>query len=422
MSPSLAKSGDDRWRVRLIPHPYRALLAISTDLDSTTCFQDYIELLRFFNTTCATSFGRGIGLNLANSIYATAEPRFFSYRSANARERAIVHTLIKTGHIDTLHSFGDLTTTRAEAAEFLHELERHGCRLRVWVDHSVAPTNLGLHLTKGLGDDATSAAYHADLSLAHGIRYCWRGQITSVIGQDNGRSGFSGLRWQWTLRDHRVVAAKELVKCTLSSLGSSRYSMHAPNRTLRRQRLRDNGSVFEFLRCNPHPRGMPFGDDSSELHVTLSSEHVDKLMESNGAMILYVHLGQRFPASGTQRYVQLRNALEHLERLVSTRQLLVLTTASVLDYLAVRDFARVSVRVNREVTEVDISAEPGDHLVSDALERSGAGGISVAVPAGGSISLQVAGKEISPMITEVSSGPGERIVSVPIRSLDFPAL
>lgn len=420
MSSSLAKSGDDRWRVRLIPHPYRALLAFSTDLDSTTCFQDYLELLRFFNTTCVTRFGRGIGLNLANSIYASAEPRFFSYWSANARERAIIHTLIKAGHIDTLHSFGDLTTTRAEAAEFLHELERHGCRLHVWVDHSKAPTNFGLHQTKGFGDAATSAAYHADLSLAHGIRYCWRGQVTSIIGQDNGLSGFSGLRSQLTLKDHGVVRAKELVKCTLSSLGFSRYSMHAPNRTLRRQLLRDNSSVFEFLRCNPHPR--PSGEDSSELHVTLSSEHVEKLIESSGAMILYVHLGQRFPAPGSQRYVQFRNALEHLEHLVSTRQLLVLTTLSALDYLTVRDFARVSVRVNREVTEVDVSAEPGDRLVSDALERSGAGGITVAVPAGGKISLKVAGKEISPMITELSGGHGERIVSVPRRSLDFPEL
>jgi hypothetical protein len=39
--------------------------------------------------------------------------------------------------------------TRAHGHRALDELARHGCPLRVWVDHAGAPTNFGPNIMKG---------------------------------------------------------------------------------------------------------------------------------------------------------------------------------------------------------------------------------------------------------------------------------
>jgi hypothetical protein len=87
--------------------------------------------------------------------------------------RAIIRALIRSGHIDCLHSFGDLAITREAAARALDELDQHGCRLGVWVDHGSVPTNFGADIMCGTGDVSSSPSYHADLTCAFGVRYVW---------------------------------------------------------------------------------------------------------------------------------------------------------------------------------------------------------------------------------------------------------
>src|SRR5262245_43007780 len=51
------------------PYPYRAMIAICSDLDETPNWTVYREIMRFLNTTESTSMGRGVGLEVGNSIY-----------------------------------------------------------------------------------------------------------------------------------------------------------------------------------------------------------------------------------------------------------------------------------------------------------------------------------------------------------------
>jgi len=131
--------------VRLLPYPfpYRAMLAICSDLDETPNRETYRETMRFLNTVETTAMGPGVGLEVGNSIYFHEAQGQFSYWNTDDAGRDMVRTLIHSGHIDCLHSYGLLAKTRAEAARALEELDRHGCRLRVWVDHASSPTNLG---------------------------------------------------------------------------------------------------------------------------------------------------------------------------------------------------------------------------------------------------------------------------------------
>src|SRR5437773_8649341 len=92
-------------------HPYKAALAICSDLDETPDAETYFELMRFLNTTEETSMGHGVGLEVGNSIYFDMLPGHFSYWNTDEQNRAKIRTLIRSGHIDCLHSYGDLAAT-----------------------------------------------------------------------------------------------------------------------------------------------------------------------------------------------------------------------------------------------------------------------------------------------------------------------
>ena len=170
--------------LRRLAYPYRAMLAICSDLDETLDRNVYWQILRFLNMTEDTVMGPGVGLEVGNSIYFDMPPGQFACGNTDEAGRQMVRALVRSGYIDCLHSYGDLATTRDHAHRSLDELAKHDCRLEVWVDHGTAPTNFGQDIMRGHGDEPGHPAYHADLSAAHGIRYVWRGRVTSVTGQD----------------------------------------------------------------------------------------------------------------------------------------------------------------------------------------------------------------------------------------------
>jgi hypothetical protein len=315
------------------PARYEATLAICSDLDETPDAETYFEIMRFLNTTEETSMGQGVGLEVGNSIYFDMPPGHFSYWNTDAESREKIRALIKTGHIDCLHSYGDLATTRGHAARALEELEKHGCLLRVWVDHSKAPTNFGSDIMQGHGDELGHPAYHADLTLAHGIKYLWRGRVTSVIGQEQPISfrGIADAR-------HALASAKavltEAAKQALARCGSPKYRLHAANKVLQPLRLRDNQTgVYEVLRCNPHWNGVSCCDTGDGISEVLTPRFLDYLVERQGICVLYTHLGKLGKGARTFSRATIR-AFETLAQYARSGKLLVTTTSRLLDFMA----------------------------------------------------------------------------------------
>jgi hypothetical protein len=332
-SPStLNPQPSTRVQRRRFPYPYRAALAICSDLDETPDADTYFELARFLNTREDTSMGPGVGLEVGNSIYFDMPPGHFSYWNTDEANREKLRALIKSGHIDCLHSFGDLATTRAHAARALEELDKHGCRFKVWVDHAVAPTNFGSDIMCGHGDEIGHPAYHADLTLAHGIRYVWRGRVTSVIGQDSARSSlFSSMD---SVPYHPSSAfrpfMKEAVKQVLGRVGHEKYALHATNRAGTFAALRDGSPIVEFLRCNPHPCGLDFGDTGFGIPEVLTRDFLDRLVERESCCFLYTHLGK---LQGRQFSQTAMEAFRLLGQYEEEKKILVTTTRRLLDHL-----------------------------------------------------------------------------------------
>ena len=306
--------------------------------------------------------GPGVGLEVANSIYFDMPRGQFAYWNADDRGREMVRELIRSGHIDCLHSFGDLATTRAHAARSLEELSRHGCWMDVWVDHATAPSNFGADIMRGSGDVAGSPAYHADLTLGYGIRYVWRGRVTSIIGQNTRRRVPAVLDPAHPIGSLQT-AAKELAKGVLARAGSEKYGMHGPNRVMREAHLRSGQPIVEFLRANPHWRGVSGGDTAAGLAEVLTPKNLRSLAASRGVCVLYTHLGKivrrdrPFPAA-TQE------SLRTLAQFAHEGEILVTTTQRLLRYLHASE--RVEARLTRlpDVDRLEIttpeSAAPRD--------------------------------------------------------------
>lgn len=314
----------------LTGQPSRAMLAICSDLDETPDRHVYWEIMRFLNTTEMTCMGPGVGLEVGNTIYFDMPRDQFAYWNTDDAGREMIRALIRSGHIDCLHSFGDLATSREHAGRALDELDRHGCRLSVWVDHGTAVTNFGSDIMQGHGDEPGHPAYHADLTCGFGIQYAWRGRVTSITGQEvPGR-----LRGIFNPA-HPVASgktfAKEAIKRGLARRGHEKYAMHGSNRLTRDVRLRDGRPVVEFMRCNPHWGGVSSCDRAGGLGEVLTREFLDRLVERRGACILYTHLGK------IRRREELleapaRQALQLLASYHAQGKIVVTTTRRLLGY------------------------------------------------------------------------------------------
>jgi hypothetical protein len=393
---------------RRLPYPYRAMLAICSDLDETPDRHVYLEIARYLNTHRMTSMGPGVGLEVGNSIYFDMPPGQFAYWNTDDEGRAMIRALIRSGHIDCFHSFGDLATTRGHAGRALDELARHACRVEVWIDHAVAPTNFGADIMRGTGDLPGSVAYHADLTCGFGIRYVWRGRVTSVIGQDVARRVTGIFRRKHPVSSARTLG-KELAKGVLARLGSAKYAMHAANQVLRKTRLRDGRPVHEFLRSNPHWEAVDRGETAEGLADVLSGPVLGRLMDREAFMVLYTHLG-KIRKREEPLPSRTREALGRLAALYREGRILVTTTRRLLDHcLGVREASFRALPTAGGLT-IDVTV-PFEGVA-----------LSFYVPEPERTRVRVNGREVVGLRRNGPDHTGRPSVSIPWAPLEFPEL
>jgi hypothetical protein len=402
--------------VRRLPYPYRAMLAICSDLDETPDGEVYRECMRFLNTTRVTSMGPGVGLEVGNSIYFDMPRDQFAYWTTTDAGRAMVQTLIRSGHIDCLHSFGDLATTRAQAARALDELARHDCRLEVWIDHAVAPSNFGADIMRGTGDVPGAEAYHADLTCQFGVQYVWRGRVTSVTGQDVPRRLGGIYQWRHPLASAPTFA-REFAKGLLARRGRGKYAMHAPNQVLRAARLRDGQPVWEFIRSNPYWGGVDRGETAAGLADVIVEPLLERLIEREGVSVLYTHLGKirrRLEPFGprTQRAFRL------LARAKRAGLVLVTTTRRLLGYCRAVRAVSLSTAVDGGGLRIDVLTadleKPGSLVPADL------DGLTLYVEDPSRTRLTLNGREVSDVRRNGPDHTGRLSVSIPWKALEFP--
>ena len=392
------------------------MLAICSDLDETPGRETYAEIMRFLNTTDTTAMGPGVGLEVGNTIYFDMPPNQFAYWNTDDTGREMVRTLIHSGHIDCLHSYGDLATERAHTLRALEELDRHDCRLRTWIDHSKAPSNFGPDLMCGSGDVAAAPVYHADVTCDYGVEYVWRGRTSNVVGQDirpRLASIFDGGQPLATAKSVIKQAAKQV----LGALGNDKYALYTANRLLSQAALRDGRAVFEFLRGNPHPRGPGAGATANGLAAVLTQRMLGRLVAGGGVCLLYTHLGKVDDPARPFNNATCA-ALRVLASEVRAQRILVATTTRILDYVRTRDTLRWRVNQTQSRLTIELEARGGPDGAAQPLTAAQCAGLTFTVPAGEDATLQLASG--AALACERATTGGCCRLGVPFGRLSYP--
>jgi hypothetical protein len=399
--------------LRAYPYPYQAALAICSDLDETPSAPAYLAMMQFLNTTENTPLGRGVGLEVGNSIYFDMPSGQFAYWNTDDEGRAMVRACIRSGHIDCLHSFGDLATTRRQAVRALDELARYGCALKVWVDHATAPTNFGADIMQGQGDLPGSPAYHADVTLAYGIQYVWSGRVTSVLGQNAPRR-LSGIASPHQPVRSAVTVLKEAAKGVLARAGSAKYRPHAANQLFWAARLRSGHDTIQFLRSNPSSGGVSCDETGEGFGRVVTPGRLRALVEREAACVLYTHLG-KLARHDRPLNLETRSAFERVAAYAHDGSLLVTTTRRLLDYCRlVRELPWSVVKTPADTLAIRVVSDHDTPVTPSALE-----GLTFYVPDPHRAEIMLDGQPVR-IQRNRPDHTGRASISVPWNRLAFP--
>jgi len=350
--------------IRDIPYPYSSMLAICSDLDETPSGYNYFEISSFLNSDLMTEFGSGLNIEVGNTIYFYMPYNQFSYFNSSSEDRVKIRNLIRSGHIDCIHSFGDLVSNREDVKEIISHLREHDCRLKVWVDHAVADTNLDSTIMNGTGANQHASAYHADITFDYGIKYVWKGRVTSIIGQNVART-YSGIFSIKNPLKSIITLLKELMKVILARLGNKKYYLHKRNNLMEKTYLNDGREVNEFIRCNPHCEGVSSNDDANGFSKILTEKFMINLVGKRASSILYTHLGKEYSRDEPFSKDTIES-FKTLKRYYDNKQILVATTNRLLDFEYMKN--NIKIVKMREDKSVNINIVfSDDSIVLDGL-------------------------------------------------------
>lgn len=398
-------------RLRRLPLTSKAAIAICSDLDLTPDIDAYWRISQFLCTADDTEMGPGLGLDVGNSIYFDMPPGQLSWWNADAAGRDLLAAMIRSGHIDCLHSFGDLAADRRAVQRSLDDLVRRNCRLEVWVDHARAPTNFGADIMCGRGDVKGDNAYHADLTLGLGIQYVWRGRVTSVCGQQVPWRLGGLFSPRHPLRS-AVTSAKETAKHALGWLGSRKYAPHRLNRLLWPATLRDGQHCYEFLRCNPHWGGVSSGETGRQIGEVLTPTMIARLLARGGMSVLYTHLGK----VDDPRRPFCPQAVAALRRLAEAHysgRLLVTTTRRLLGFGRAMIECRPVFMARDDSIVIDVGAP-------DDLPDRDLAGLAFVVPRHCKVTLVRGSRPLAAVLRDAPGRTGCAVATIPWPRMELP--
>ncbi|MGQ9919954.1 MAG: hypothetical protein ACUVRZ_01340 [Desulfobacca sp.] len=330
--------------LRPFPFPYRAALAIASDIDGCTPAA-FLAVHRFLNID--------LGLPVADSCFALGrEPGQLAYFQADgvtpSPAAPLLQAAIQAGIVDSLHSWGDFNgeppapqSLRRLALMFTEHLQRSGLSLKIWINHG-APSNRQNFLSRRrpefVGDDPASPYYTADLARTVGVQFYW---------------GMELLPWPLSIQTPWARPAFWLRVGGNAIKNLAKFLLGRWRQRRRREQiaalaapliLRDGWPLWAFNRFNYHPQGLWGRPNRHTLRFSLTPAILRQLVQEGGFLILYTHLGLPRQGSDPLFPVPDRQALEKLADIYQQGGIWVAPTARLLTYWQVRQTLRWEVR------------------------------------------------------------------------------
>jgi hypothetical protein len=412
----------DGVALRRFPFPYQAAMAICSDIDETRSAEMFLEIQRFLSTKEETSMGRGVGLEVGNSFFMYDRENRFSYFSGRGLDQETIDLYLSSGFIDALHSYGSKKDfSREDARRAITELHRLEKKIDVWSNHSNDVDNLGGD-AGAMGDEKTSTAFHADLTVGYGFKYFWLGRLTSVPAVE------TEIRLKTFLDifdgDYPLVSSltmfKEFAKHVLGVFGDEKYSMHGDYRLSRVRTLRDGQRVFEFIRSDGFWEGVGTGANSKDLAYSLSHRNLENLKSAHGYSIIYTHLGKN---SDCEEVIckETQEALRNLAMEFESGNIYVTTTSKLLTYYVVRRYLKWDVETAPGSTRIRISGvyDPlsGKDFLPDCNQLQG---ITFYVQDPENTVVLLGGEEVGKMQNNPEDFTGRKSIMFPLHYNELP--
>jgi hypothetical protein len=194
----------------------------------------------------------------------------------------------------------------------------------------------------------------------------------------------------------------------LGRIPGSRFRLHAGNQVLEPIVLRDGQPAYEFLRSSPHPLGVSVADRGDRIFEVLRDDMLDRLVERRGTAIIYTHLGKtRF--ADTLFPPQTVDALKRLAKRARAGEVLVATTARILDYHLLISTLDWRASESDEQIRIDCSTDAESFL-----------GLTFAVAGDKPVEVFINGAPVEVRVETAAGTNPLRFVSVPWTALVWP--
>ena len=382
-------------RLRPFPFPYRAALAICSDIDGCD-LPTFLAVHRHLNDPRS-----GLGLPVADSFFGQGrDPGQMAYFLPDGRTPAPeAHHIIQAlrgGLIDSLHSWGDFNlaaprpqSLRSLAARLVEDLHRQGLSVKIWLNHGdpCNRQNLRARLQPGYaGDNPASPYYTADFLKSLGLKYYWWSDLVSWPLSPRLDSPGSRLR-------PGINALKNVVKFLIGQRLKARTTAQIME-LCQPVTLRDGLSLMAFTR---HLRGLKEPTSRHTLRYTLGRPVLEQLLAQEGYLILYTHLGLPRPGPGEELFpLPDRAALERLAQFYHEGSIWVAPTVRVLNHwLMTRHLVWTAHREGeRLIIHLKSLQDPTTGPRPPALEDLA--GLCFSVPSPGEVTLRLAGRDLVP--------------------------
>lgn len=358
-------SNQQEVELRKFPYPYKAALTIASDVDDTDSYDE----LKHIHTIIGSK-KNGYGLDIGDSFWMYNEQiemmkdslydihsfdevfsgpmpflglSIFNGLSTEESENAeIIKEYLRNGSIDALHSYGQFaanTFKRKHAEDALKYLKKNNLNFDIWIQHGghENTNNVGPWPWQ-LGDNPGTQEYHTDLTVPFGVKYYWTGQMTHCIGQDSDfnleTSAKTFIEW---LQDLYING------------GSPIYN-HS-NELVNVLTLNDGQKVFDFVRYINRWGEYEITDEPT-LRFQLNPEIVDELIDNQGYLIQYTHLGANYGYPYLSAYTI--DLLEYVKKKQDEGELLVSSTSKLLNYYTSRKYLNWDYSLNDDQLQISI--------------------------------------------------------------------
>lgn len=398
-------------RLRPFPFPYRAALAICSDIDGCD-LPTFLAVHRHLNDRRS-----GLGLPVADSFFGQGrDPGQMAYFLPDGRtpapEARLIIQAIRGGLIDSVHSWGDFNLAgpqpqalRSLAERLVEDLHRQGLSVKVWLNHGdpCNRQNLRARLqTAYAGDDPASPFYTADLLKPLGLKYYWWSDLVSWPLSSRPDSPGSRLR-------PGINALKNVVKILLGQRQKARTTAQIME-LCQPVTLRDGLPLMAFTR---HLRGLKEPTFRHTLRYTLGGPVLEQLLAQEGYLILYTHLGLPRPTPGEELFpLPDRAALERLAQYYHEGSIWVAPTVRVLSHWLLTRYLVWTAYREGERLVIHLQSLQDPTTGPRPPEPEELAGLCFSVPPPGEVILRLAGRDLFPQ----AFGPdhtGDWVVGLP---------